>query len=286
MSAPDDDAAIREALACVLPGFRTDPGPFRYRLLDGGINKRSFLVSVHEQHYVLRRPVRGTSGLLDLATEAQVMKSAAAAGLAPRVVGADPSSGLLLTEYLAGALPWSAAIAREPHNIRRAAKLLRSLHLVPVALPKFAAAEVAERYVAALGYLEPEVAKWAEELTRLARDYDKSHAGEALCHNDLVAHNVLDDGGLMLVDFEYAVCGAPILDLAGLAGMNDYTQLQRSELLAAYYPRAAPFTAGQFDDMVRMVRLMAFFWALIGERQVADARAYSQFAARMVEALK
>jgi hypothetical protein len=82
------------------------------------------------------------------------------------------------------------------------------------------------------------------------------------------------------------VGGAPILDLASLAGMNDYTAAQYRDLIEAYYPTTVPFTQSVFDDMVRMVRLFALFWALVGERRVADGGAYALFARRMVEALK
>ncbi len=82
--------------------------------------------------------------------------------------------------------------------------------------------------------------KWADELLGLARHYDSAYLPSALCHNDLVAANVLDDGDLVLVDFEYAVRAAPALDLAGLAGMNDYGENECRELLAAYYAGGPP----------------------------------------------
>ena len=62
-------------------------------------------------------------------------------------------------------------------------------------------------------------AEWGDELLTLARRYDARYAPTAFCHNDLVAANVLDDGQLALVDFEYAVRADPLLDLANAAGM-------------------------------------------------------------------
>jgi thiamine kinase-like enzyme len=100
------------------------------------------------------------------------------------------------------------------------------------------------------------------------------------------AANILDDGKLWLVDSEYAVGGAPILDLASLAGMNEYTATRYRDLIEAYYQTTVPFTQSVFDDTVRMVRLLALSWALSGERRAADGGAYALFARRMVEALK
>ena len=280
------DADVREALVRVLPGFAPGSDEFSCNPLDGGINRRSFLLTVRDRQYVLRRPVVGAAGLLTLAAEAQVMQAAADAGLAPRVVGVDPASGLLLTEYLASTVRWTTADIREPGNIDRIASLLRVLHQVPSRAPKFGAAQITARYLAAPGTQDSALVSWRDELVALAHDYDANYPATALCHNDLVAANVLDDGGLKLIDFEYAVRAAPVLDLANLTGMNDFTPAQCRHLLDAYYRRSVPFTAAQFDDVVRMVRLMAFFWALVAERQVVDAAAYSQVAERMAYALK
>jgi thiamine kinase-like enzyme len=101
-----------------------------------------------------------------------------------------------------------------------------------------------------------------------------------LCHNDLVAANVLDDGNLVLVDFEYAVRAAPVLDLAGLAGMNDYGDRACRELLAAYNgDTRTPIAPAELSATVRMVRLIAYFWARMSERRVADATPYAALAA-------
>jgi thiamine kinase-like enzyme len=66
----------------------------------------------------------------------------------------------------------------------------------------------------------------------------------------------------MLVDFEYAARAAPILDLASLAAMNDFTGDDQRALLRAYYAGSnVPVSPADLADVVRMVRLMAFFWA-------------------------
>jgi Ser/Thr protein kinase RdoA (MazF antagonist) len=276
--------AVRAALQRVLPSV-AETAAVRYRALDGGLYKRSFLVTLEDRHWVLRLPVAGLVALIDVATEAEAMSAAAAAGLAPAVVAVDAAAGVLLTDYRAGATPWTSAAARQPHNIHRAAALLRALHAVAVDLPAYDAERIAERYVAALGCDRAEPR--ADELLQLARDYDARYPPAVLCHNDLVAANVLDDGELTLVDFEYAARGAPILDLASLAAMNDYDESQRRELLAAYYRESdVPFTAIEFAGVVRMVRLTAHFWARLAGRQIGDAKPYARLAERMTEALQ
>jgi thiamine kinase-like enzyme len=237
---------------------------------------------------VLRTPVQGSRALLDVETEVRAMNEAAAARVAPPVLAFSLASGALLTEYRPGA-PWTAADARHPPNIDRLAAVLRTLHGLSTDLPAFAAERIASGYLAAAQAsargLVP--ASWRAELLELARRYDARFAPTAFCHNDLVAANVLDDGELALVDFEYAVRADPLLDLANLAGMNGFNGAEQRALLAAYR-RAAPTAeeSAELAWLVRMVRLMAWFWALLGEASSADPAPYGQYLAKLAADLR
>jgi len=69
--------------------------------------------------------------------------------------------------------------------------------------------------------------------------------------------------------------------------MNDYTVVQRRELLSAYYrDAAAPVTTLDLDNAVRMVRLLAFFWARVAEQRVGGTDVYARLAARLQEQLQ
>jgi thiamine kinase-like enzyme len=281
-------AAARAALARVVRG---DAEARRTRLepLAGGTHRRSWLVTFDDgRRAVLRTPVERSNALLDLATEARAMDAAAGAGLAPAVIAADAESGVLLTEYRPGTR-WTSADLRLEPNLERLAALLRTLHALPTELPTFAAERIATRYLSARprDVREPRAAEWAHELMTLARRYDGRYSPTAFCHNDLVAANMLDDGGLVLVDFEYAVRAEPLLDLANAAGMNGFDADERRALLAAY-AQAAPAQA-ELDDLdwlVRMVRLMAWFWALLGEASVDDPSFYAPYLAELGDHLR
>jgi thiamine kinase-like enzyme len=130
--------------------------------------------------------------------------------------------------------------------------------------------------------------RWADELTRLGRDFDASYAPTAFCHNDLVAANILIDGAAArLIDFEYAGLGTPLLDLASLAAMNDFAETEKRQLLSEYYGTAAAAPAlRELDNAVRMVRLLAYFWGRVAERQLAEAHAHSELAASIGATLR
>jgi len=235
------------------------------RLLGGSTGKRSYRVAAEGQRYVVRLG-EGLHGMtLDLAAEANLTRAAASAELAPEVVGADPATGTLVTRWLADARVWTAATARSPREIVRIAAVLRKLHALEFRLPTFNAQEVARHYVSEAQRRRPhdtDSAALARELTTLAGQYDERFPPTAICHNDLVADNILDTGELTLIDFEYAILAAPVLDLASLAAMNRMNARQRRLLVEAYYrDRSSPFGEDEFDRVVRMSNLITLFWA-------------------------
>jgi thiamine kinase-like enzyme len=280
MTASEADA--RAALRGVLAND-ADAASATLEPLPGGLRRRTWLVRLADgRRYALRVSVEHASALLDLPTEADAMAAAARAGLAPRVVAFASGPGALLTEYRSGSA-WTPEVARRAPNVARLAATLRLLHAVPTTLPAFSAQRIARGYVAKLGARrEPRFARRADDLLALARRYDATYAPTAFCHNDLVAANVLDDGALALVDFEYAVRAAPLLDLANFVGMNGLGRPEQRWLLEAYR-RETP-TTKQLDELttlVRMVRLYAWFWAELGAQEAADPSSHAALAAEL-----
>jgi thiamine kinase-like enzyme len=209
--------------------------------------------------------------------------------ITPPIAHGGTSDGALLTCYLSDAKTWSAADAREAENITRLAERLRELHRVAYDLPPFFATRTAENYchlAEKAQRLTTEQRQWGRELASLARAYDADSHPATLCHNDLVAANILDDGRLWLIDFEYAVLAEPILDLASVAGMNDFSAEQQICLVDAYYPGAAwPFKKAKFSDVVRLLQLISYFWAVAecrhDDRDVAAKRFVENLAAML-----
>jgi aminoglycoside phosphotransferase (APT) family kinase protein len=283
-------AEVRAALRRVWPDSQTAETA-EIRALGGGLSARSYLVTAGARRHVLRLPVASAVAWLDLAAEVRATRAAAAADLAPAVIAADIDAGLLLTEYCAA--PWSTGFAREPESVAAAARLLRSLHGLSVELPVYSTRGFALAYLGSLADpkarpLSAEEKRWAAELSTLAAEFDTAHPPTAFCHNDLAAANILGDrSAARLIDFEYAGRGAPLLDLASLAGMNGFAESQRRQLLESYYgtPATAP-TMRELVRAIRIVRLLAYFWGRVAEVRLADARAHVALAADFGELLR
>ena len=94
-------------------------------------------------------------------------------------------------------------------------------------------------------------------------------------------------GSTLFNEFEYAVLAEPILDLASLAGMNDFSADQQTRLVDAYYHGAdRPFTMAKFTDVVRLIRLVSYFWALAGHREDYQHAAAEQFVEKLTAVLR
>jgi thiamine kinase-like enzyme len=290
------DGALRAELAAVLRGAGLADVPdappvesFSLAALEGGVGRRSFVASAAGRGWVIRLPEAGRSGANDVAVEADIHQRAASLGIAPPVAGADPATGALITEHLDRAHPVTPEALRSADGIGRIAALLRRLHTLRAPLRPFSPQAFADEYVraaAAAGRVGGAERVLARELRQIARAYDSRYPRIVVCHNDLVASNVLDDGRLWLIDFEYAVTAAPVLDLAGLAAMNGFDRGERWRLAEAYYRGSAvPFSAAELDEVIRLVRLLAYFWALSAGGAERDRGPYDAFARHAAAAL-
>ncbi len=242
-----------QRLLARLPGWPGAAGA-RVEALDGGLNNLTLRVRFAGEDLVVRQALaQGPALKLDGAAELRVL--AAAAGITPPLREADARAGITVSDFLPGARPWTAADFAVPGNLERLTERLQALHRLDHDLPTFDAAATARSYLAAAGF----PAELRAELLRLAGDFDAAQSGSALCHNDLLAANILDDGRLWLIDFEYAVASDPLLDLAGAAALNGLDPRQQARLLAAYYG-SVDAVPGPFPRTCRLVLLLALAW--------------------------
>ena len=258
-----DAERLARALATLLgpAAARIEP-----RKLADGIGHASYLVTLAEQSYVLKLKHGPAPAILTLEEEFALLEAAAAAGITAEPLRMDSATDAMLIRFVPRARSLTEAVTRESANISRLAALLHRLHGMAAPLRDFEPRGHAENYLSAAARwapLTPREQGMAKELRTLAADYATRYPPSAVCHNDLVAANVLDTGELVLVDFEYAARAAPILDLASLAAMNAYTENDRRKLLSAYYGgSAAPVSPAELADVVRLVQLITYFWAL------------------------
>jgi len=260
-------------------------GPVEPQPLGGGITNLNFRVDDGGERFFVRIgddiPLHGVMRF----NERAASRAAAAAGISPAVVHAEP--GVLVLRFIEGRT-FAEADVRDPANLARIVDLVGRVHRDLAAhlrgpVLMFWVFQVIRGYV---GTLRDAGAGEAGQLKRFLAVADALEAALGpvaivFAHNDLLAANFIDDGTrLWLVDWDYAGFDTPLFDLANLASNNGLDAAGEDALLAAYFDRAP-------DDALRR-RLCAMkaasllretLWSMVSEIHLAIPFDYAAYTA-------
>jgi aminoglycoside phosphotransferase (APT) family kinase protein len=232
--------------------------------LTGGSANATFRVRTHEGTFVVRLHEPYTLELgVDRRREATLHAAAAAAGLASRVLAADPAGRYLVTEFLDGA-PWREADLEDESRLAALAQTLSALHSLPAPqVPPLQPQLLLDRHLAqivatdaaAADDLVPQVARAHEILARQA------DVGRRACiiHGDLSHANMIGPGQPRLIDWEYAAVTDPLVDLACLVAYYPHI-LAHGDTLLARCGLAGTASMVDLEDLARVYRLLSNLW--------------------------
>lgn len=245
----------KEALAAI-PGWAGSNATIRP--LAGGFNNRSYKVTVDGRHYALRlASVTSQNDARNFAMERHVQALAAAAGIAPAIVHADPPGGLLLSEFLPGQ-SWQHGDLHDDRNLHAIAALLRQLHALPLCGRMFPATEAAETYGRILAEQDADLETTALCIKIVATS--PKVTDPACCHNDVVTANIIGDNPPRLIDWEYAGDNDPLFDLASLIGWHDLDGRRIDVLLEAYSSGATAALRQRLRQRMRQFDALQWLW--------------------------
>ncbi len=258
-----------------LPGWRGRAA--RLKPLAGGLENQTYRVDSRGGTYVLRiaADARGASAE-EREIALAVQRQAAAAGLAPRVVAADPAAGVTLSEFLPGR-PWTPDMLEDRNRLGQLAGLLRSLHDLPRCGTLFRPEAAVSRHIDILrehGAVPP----FAERCRRVIESRPAPRV-VACCHNDVVAANVIDGTRPRLIDFDYARDNEPLFDLACLVGWHDLADGQVEYLVDAYGDGASAERRERLATERRAFDALQWLW--LAAREASGAPSVPDAAARM-----
>ncbi len=279
---------LRERAAGALrgvPGFAPDGWLVTYAL-PGGLSNEGLVVETADGRFAVRLPSPGWIRL-DRDNEIAAHRTAARAGLAPAIVYADAATGLLVTRWLPGRA-WTLADMHAPGQLVRIGALLKSLWSLPPPPAVFDDGRLADRLWAR--YVRLAAADGAARSMRAAFVTERSTlvAGLAradFCHFDLVAANILDDGRLRLVDFEYAAAGDRWLDVAMLCAAHDHDETEQGILLRAAGLEPSAAALEKVARLRRLADFLAAHWYLARSVRAPGGGAAADQAARLVNRL-
>jgi len=270
------------ALAFV-PGLPPGAAPLHLERLEGGSVNHVWRVDTAAGRFVLR--VDGEAWRrpgVDRGRERMLHGTAAAAGLAPRVVAHSPALDVWVMEYLDGAR-WRDEDFADAERLSRLGATLAVLHRLPLpagevrasALPRFNPVAMARDYGQRALRLLPErrdCVELLEERVRLA-DWELTvHQTDlAIVHGDPAANNVLGSERLWLVDWEYAQVADPVFDAAAVLVYHPAARVHLQRWLRACGQGAA-LRDGRLRWAATIHDALLWLWRMArGENVPADA---------------
>ena len=208
--------------------------------LEGGITNRNYRATFAGSEHVIRLPGRDTDVLgIDRAAEGAAASAAAAVGIAPPVTALLEDPPCLVCAFVAGRQVVEDDL-RGPDLLETLARTLATLHgsgaNVPVSFSAFRVVEDYEASARRRGAQVPDDYTAAHgRAARIEAAFGGGDHEPVLCHNDLLAGNLLVDGDdIRIVDWEYAGMGDRWFDLGNLAVNNGLGPAEEERLLTAY----------------------------------------------------
>jgi aminoglycoside phosphotransferase (APT) family kinase protein len=251
-----------EALACV-PGYRDDA--VAVSRLPGGRVNRTYSVQTPAGRYALRLTPGTDAWLaLDRSVELELHALAAGAGLAPRIVHADPSDRWLITQFVAGPV-WTDAHFGRVDCLARLGDTLRWLHGItpPLRHGHVDLLEALMRYAQRLerqdagGRIEP--SQYVQQAAFAWQASGGPDRPKAVLHHDLHGSNLIDaERGLTLIDWECAVVNDPLLDVACVLSYFESAGAHAEVLLR--HAGLGSVTQKQLAASVWLFDLHTWFW--------------------------
>lgn len=210
-------------------------------------DERRFLVEAGDQTFELSIISSSTRPVSSLAGEVEVMRAAAAAGVAPEVIAFVPQLGCVVRRSTPGRR-LAPSDAAEPGVLASVVGSVRALHACPLPTVErsvFRDAEELRRTALARGVAMP---KTEPDATAAFRRIASANGGAdrraVTCHGNLTLDRLfLDVERVWIVDYRSAGAGDPFEDLGRIASQLGLTQELSDSLLALYF--------GAVDDGIR-----------------------------------
>jgi thiamine kinase-like enzyme len=179
--------------------------------------------------------------------------------------------GHLVTRLITGR-HWTVEEYQEPETLRRIVETARRLHSVPAVKAKFSPFRKVEAYARQARALDVPFPPDFQGLLAKMRSIEQDQARDtgpwpAFCHNDLFSVNMLDDGTVRFVDWEFAGMGDLYYDLATLVYAYDTHGPLPPELeeylLTCYFGEVERVHRSRLGGMKFMVLFFTAMWALL-----------------------
>lgn len=237
-----------------------------------GLTNTNYSVTVNGERFFLRVSGPNAARLgINRNHELEILSAAAKAGIGAQVEHFLLPEGHLVTRHINGRhLALEEYRTRE--NIQRIVNVVKRLHdlpLVEATFSPFHRVNMFSEHAQSMGVpLPPDyeklIRKAKEVKTEQARD---TYPWRRFCHNDLFCVNVLDDGKIWFIDWEFAGVGDIYFDLATLTYAYDSLDTLSGDLqehmLESYFGDVNKKNWIRLEGMKYMLLFFTAMWGLL-----------------------
>lgn len=234
------------------------------KCLKSGMTNKSFLFKIGDRSYICRVPGPGTELLINRKEEQAVYQAVTPLDITEHILYFDGETGYKIAEFYEGARNSDAS---DWADVERCMEVVRTLHQADLKVDhRFDIGEridfyedLCRKHGGTLFEDYDQVRSWMNELLD---DLKKRNRPETLSHIDSVADNFLflPDGGIRLIDWEYAGMCDPLIDVSMCAIYSYYNEVEVDRLLVTYLQRIP--TQEEQRIVYSYVALGGFLWAL------------------------
>jgi thiamine kinase-like enzyme len=237
-----------------------------------GLTNTNYLVTVNRDRFVLRVSGRNAAQLgINRQEEFETLSAVSQAGIGAQVMHYLLPEGHLVTKFIDGH-HLTLEEYRTPANIQRIVKAVKLLHQLPLPKAVFSPFRRVESYARQAQSMQ---VSFPGDFDRLLEKMKKIEQEQALdtspwqkfCHNDLFCVNVLDDGKIWFIDWEFAGVGDIYYDLATLTYAYDSPDTWPRELqeylLECYFGNVRQENRARLQGMQYMVMFFTAMWGLL-----------------------
>jgi thiamine kinase-like enzyme len=219
----------------------------RFDILLGGLANLSYTATIGASRFVVKllTPAMGTFGLMiPLELVIGNTERAGMTGVGARVLATFPEEAAVVLEYIDGRTLDTPDLS-EPTYIPRIGAAVRKLHSTAAPFPNVISIwSFLDDYLALVDTHGLDTPAGLTEHLPVLRRIEAALAVNPLplvpSHNDLLAKNLMDDGSVRLIDYDFSGMNDPCFDLGDVGMEGDYSQEQTEALCEAYFGEAVP----------------------------------------------
>lgn len=237
-----------------------------------GLTNTNYEITLGAERFVLRVSGPNASLLgIDRELEREALWAASQAGIGPEVVQYKLPEGHLVTRYIHGH-HLQLSQYRTEENLQRIVGTVKYLHSLPPVGAVFSPFRRVEKYAAQVKTMGVSTPQDFDKFLQKKREIEQAQALDPspwrrFCHNDLFCVNVMDDGKIRFIDWEFAGMGNIYYDLATLTYAYDSPDTLSLELqdyvLACYFGDVTEQNRVRLAGMKFMLMFFSAMWSLL-----------------------